>query len=81
METLMATLVFIPLSILIVEASFSAPVYPNTILSSAATPHDSKFAREQRHQQRPVPDVFASRSGHPNLVTVAIFEQLKRNIG
>jgi hypothetical protein len=73
METLMATLVFIPLSILIVEASFSAPAYPAAILSSVAGQRSYKSAREQRHEQKPIEDDdFRSQSGHANPVTVII---------
>lgn len=73
METLMATVVFIPLSILIVGASFSAPVYPNSILSDVAGSHSYRNVHEQGHQQRPTQDDdFTGRPGHSIPVTVVV---------
>lgn len=50
----MATVVFIPLSILVVEAAFSAPVYPATILGSLKTLKNDMTTPGQDYNQRPI---------------------------
>ncbi len=54
METLLATLVFVPLSILIVDASFSAPIYPTTSLGKTEGFSRRHPEFERRHHHQPI---------------------------
>jgi saccharopepsin len=76
METLMATVVFIPLSIFIVEAAFSATVYPTTILGNLAPLRSGNYARERgdHHPKLIQNKDFTDQSLHHNPVTACTTE-------
>lgn len=67
METLLATLVFIPLSILIVDASFSAPIYPTTGLGKIERLSKHNTAYDRKHKQKSIQDEdFTGQCRHSN---------------